>query len=294
MPKRLKPSVEPAAPPPKVLDANQVVAYNFRVARELRGWTQEETARRLAPYVGHELPKASISGIERSFDGDRRRFFDAEELVAFSLAFDLPVVWFLLPPPDRGEFRLTTGQPLRTLVRLLLGRDDQLPEIQARMTDLRDAEPASSGELLAEVGGFPADLTWRHFQRAREEALFALVEEETSEIERLLGDLRRVLGRFDDLSQRAHYSSHPRAAYRAISHSLIGEDVFRRVLDSHNPADDDRYTLLRSRVASPHAIEDAIDLNDAEIVARLASVYDRAEELLQQRLRHRQPGDAAS
>jgi transcriptional regulator with XRE-family HTH domain len=82
-----------------VLDANQVVAYNFRAARELRGWTQEETARRLAPYIGQELPKASISGIERSFDGERRRFFDAQELVAFSLAFDLPIVWFLLPPP---------------------------------------------------------------------------------------------------------------------------------------------------------------------------------------------------
>ena len=293
MAKRTKiPPAEPAAAPPKVLDVNQVVAYNFRAARELRGWTQEETARQLAPYIGQELPKASISGIERSFDGDRRRFFDAAELVAFALAFDLPVVWFLLPPPDKGEFRMTTGEPLRALVPLLLGRDDQLPEIQARMTDLRKVEPEASGEVLAEVGGFPADLTWRHFQRAREEALFALVEEETSEIERLLGDLGRVLSRFDDLSQRAHYWSHPRAAYRAISHSLIGEDVFRRVLDSHDLAEDGRYTLLRARTASPEAIEDAVDLDDPEMVARLAAVYDRAEELLRQKLRRARSGSS--
>ena len=68
------------------------------------------------------------------------------------------------------------------------------------MEELREADPRSSGELLAEAGGFPPELSWEHFQRSREEALFALVEEETSELERLMGDLRRVVARFDDLS----------------------------------------------------------------------------------------------
>jgi len=125
-------------------------------------------------------------------------------------------------------------------------------------------------------------------QRARGEAVFALVEEESSEIERLLGDLRRVVTPFDDLSQRTHYASHPRAAYRSISHSIIGEAVFDRVLrasqaDSVGGADPDRYTLLMSRIASPNAIEDVIDLDDPETVERLAAVYDRAEELLRDR-----------
>ena len=52
------------------------------------------------------------------------------------------------------------------------------------------------------------------------------MEEQTAEIERMMGDLRRVVARFDDLSQRSHYASHPRKVYQAISHSLIGEAVF--------------------------------------------------------------------
>ena len=230
--KKAPPVEEPPAPP-KVLDANQVVAYNFRAARELRGWTQEETARRLAPYIGQVLPKASISGIERSFDGERKRFFDAQELVAFSLAFDLPVVWFLLPPPGADDYELAAaGRSVQVLATLLLGRDDQLDDIKERMQELRQADPESAGEVLAEAGGFPPELSWEHFQRSREEALFALVEEETSEIERLMGDLRRVVVRFDDLSQRSHYATHPRKVYQAISHSLIGEAVFDKVLQT--------------------------------------------------------------
>lgn len=52
---------EQLAPPVTAvrLQREQVVAYNFRAGREMRGWTQEETARRLAPYVGQELSGCS-------------------------------------------------------------------------------------------------------------------------------------------------------------------------------------------------------------------------------------------
>src|SRR4051794_18076373 len=76
------------------VDLNEIVAYNFRAARELRGWTQEETAQRLERVLGQLLPQASISAIERAYEGDRRREFDAHELLAFALAFELPLVWF--------------------------------------------------------------------------------------------------------------------------------------------------------------------------------------------------------
>ena len=51
--------------PPGQADLNEIVAYNFRAARELRGWTQEETARALERLLGQRLPQASISAIER-------------------------------------------------------------------------------------------------------------------------------------------------------------------------------------------------------------------------------------
>src|SRR5438067_12902483 len=81
------------------VDLNEIVAYNFRAARELRGWTQEETALELERFLGQRLPQASISAIERAYDGDRRREFDAHELLAFALCFELPLFWFFLPPP---------------------------------------------------------------------------------------------------------------------------------------------------------------------------------------------------
>ncbi len=133
---------------------------------------------------------------------------------------------------------------------------------------------------MAEAGAFPPELSWEHFQRSRDEAILALMEEETSDIERMLGGLRQVLERFDSLSQKSHFATHPRTVYRAISHSLIGDAVFHKVLQSGDPADDGRYTRLRSRIPSPGAIEEAMDLDDPEIVRRLAAVYDRAEELL--------------
>ena len=72
-------------------DMNEVVAYNFKRARDLYGWTQDEVADRLEPFLGVRLPQASISGIERGYMG-RRREFDAQELVAFAV---------LLRPSDR-------------------------------------------------------------------------------------------------------------------------------------------------------------------------------------------------
>jgi transcriptional regulator with XRE-family HTH domain len=82
------------------LSPNQLVAYNLRRARELRGWTQEQAAAHLEPYVGTRWSKGTFSAAERSVAGGRVRQFDADELVALSLAFDLPLTWWFLPPED--------------------------------------------------------------------------------------------------------------------------------------------------------------------------------------------------
>lgn len=77
--------------------ANQAVAHNLRVARSLRGWTQEQAAKQLERYLGDRWSKASWSVAERSVDGKRVKQFSADEIVAFSRAFDLPVSFFFLP-----------------------------------------------------------------------------------------------------------------------------------------------------------------------------------------------------
>lgn len=95
---------------------NQVVAFNLRRARELRGWTQETAAAHLEPFLGKRWSRAVFSAAERSVDGKRVRPFDADELVAFARGFGLPVAWFLLPPEgvESLEGVEAGGAPLST------------------------------------------------------------------------------------------------------------------------------------------------------------------------------------
>jgi transcriptional regulator with XRE-family HTH domain len=130
------------------MDPNQVVAYNLARARQLRGWTQDEAAAALEPYLGVRWSNASWSQAERSVGGKFVRRFDAEEIVAFARAFELPVTWFFLPPPawkDGAPVKLTVadarrfGADLALLVDLVFGDDaDQRALLDARLAEFFD------------------------------------------------------------------------------------------------------------------------------------------------------------
>ena len=88
----------------RVMTPNQIVAYNVAKARELRGWTQEQAAEALAPYLGAKLSAASFSALERSaWKVDRIKVFSADELFALSRGFDLPIGFFFTPPPPEMD-----------------------------------------------------------------------------------------------------------------------------------------------------------------------------------------------
>lgn len=80
---------------------NQVVAWNLWQERKRRGWNHERMSRRLAEH-GVLWEKATYYAAEasRDPDNDKPRRFSADEILAFSLAFDLPVASFLVPPQD--------------------------------------------------------------------------------------------------------------------------------------------------------------------------------------------------
>lgn len=81
------------------MDANQVVAYNLRRARDELGWTQEIAAERIGQYLGVRWPGPSFTVAEQSqHEGKRRREFDANEVLAFARAFNKPVGYFYTPP----------------------------------------------------------------------------------------------------------------------------------------------------------------------------------------------------
>jgi hypothetical protein len=84
----------------RTMTPNQIVAYNVAKARALRGWTQEQAAENLAPYLGARLSGPSFSALERSaWTVNRIKQFSADDLLALSRGFDLPIGFFFTPPP---------------------------------------------------------------------------------------------------------------------------------------------------------------------------------------------------
>jgi transcriptional regulator with XRE-family HTH domain len=110
------------------------VAFNISKARLKRGWTQDQAAEALAPFLGARLSAASWSAIERSVDGGRIREFTADELVAFARGFELPLGWFLTPPPADEDIRVAApdskgkGLDPRALLDVVLGTPESLAE----------------------------------------------------------------------------------------------------------------------------------------------------------------------
>jgi len=116
--------------------ASQVVAHNLTRARELRGLTQAEVAGRLSRFSGSNWSQATVAQAEGSVSGHRVRQFTANELVALARTFDLPVLFFFLPPDD-GSGRLVTddakaGLAWEYLLVILLGHRDSFAILAER------------------------------------------------------------------------------------------------------------------------------------------------------------------
>src|SRR5688572_18983866 len=156
------------------MDVNAIVSFNVRTIRERRGWTQQEVAERLARLTGHLLPQASISAMERGFDGDRRRRFDAHELYLLSVVFGVPIAYFFLPPPGGGFDELAdTRRPVSELYVALLGCEDQLADVDARLADINLTNPETADGILSLLFGSDKAVTnWHgHFRTWRKTRL---------------------------------------------------------------------------------------------------------------------------
>jgi transcriptional regulator with XRE-family HTH domain len=200
---------EPQPPPrPAEVDVNQVVAYNLRAARELRGWTQEDLSERLEPYLGQRLTQAGVSAIERAWDGDRRREFDAHELLIFSMVFNLPVLWFLLPPP--GDHRLMRGttRPVDELYMYLLGRPEQLEPVYARLREIGVTDPTEAEQTVEKITGQPARSREWSYKERRKELLLALLDQHGDDLDNAIDELGRQLDHLRQVGIRGFIAEH--------------------------------------------------------------------------------------
>ncbi len=167
---------------PTAIDANAIVAYNLRVIRQRHGWTQEGVAERLGRLTGHQLSQASISAMERGFEGRRPRRFDAHDLYLFSVIFAVPIAYFFIPPPEQatvGRVLAHTGRPVWFLVAAFLGRAEQVLAVDGRLRQFDVDQLGRPGEALDAVFGTAfATPSWaEHYRDWRQRRLDQLGDE---------------------------------------------------------------------------------------------------------------------
>ena len=186
----------------KVVDLNQIVAYNIRTARELHGWTQEDLAAKIEPLLGTRPTTRTISAVERAWDTDRRRVFDAHEIAIYAAALELPIMWFFLPPPDdRREIR-DLGRPLTELYLLLLGRDDQLDPVYDRLRDVGFSDPTPLEEAFERITGEPSEARQWSYRERRKEMLLAALAKHADRLDAITAEYLAFFQRLDQLGIR--------------------------------------------------------------------------------------------
>lgn len=160
----------------QTLTVHQIVAYNFRRAREENGWTQSQTSEQLEPHLGYRLNQAGVSAIEKTFDSERRRNIDVGEIVAFARCFRRPVGWFLLPPPSAGSHLLEPVDDRRhtyaaDLAAVVLGSPAGWESFVGRITELlsTDRDATHDALRLAFVGD--KDSSWENQINLRRRAV---------------------------------------------------------------------------------------------------------------------------
>lgn len=182
------------------LTPNQVIAFNLAQARLERGWTQDQACDALEPYLGTRWSKANYSAAERSVDGNRVRQFDADEIVAFAWAFDLPVTWFFMPPPpwaspvcrpspnpDAERF----GAPLALLADLIFGADYPRALMQLRFQ-----------AFLDELGPNPLSEAQARAVEAVDGRKAQLVRHALGDLQQWQTQLRALANHLEDLEAR--------------------------------------------------------------------------------------------
>ena len=164
-------SSEPAAS--KELNVNQIVAYNLRAARKIKKMTQEDLARQIETVSKKRCTPTMVSELERAWDGPRRREFDAHEIAVFSLALDVPMAYFFLPPINEYRNLENLNRAARQLHLLVFGDGEDEKILDDRMLEVGKHLLPVDKEWLADFTGNMGPWTYRW---RRKKLVMALLE----------------------------------------------------------------------------------------------------------------------
>ena len=218
VPGRSNESESAARHPPGAVDVNRVISYNLRIAREQNNWTQEQFADRLEVVTGRRPTQTTVSALERAWEGGRRREFDAQELVDFAVALNVPVVWFFLPPPgDRREIK-NTGRQLFALIDLLVGRAEHLPRIEERLREIGLRDNTAEEEISRILTGQPDAMTPQVIREFREWMLAQILNDMAEALDKSIPLLKSFFDQLDKTTVRGMIAA------LANNPSLLGPD----------------------------------------------------------------------
>lgn len=186
----------------KVWSVHQVVAYNFRRAREEAGWTQAQTSEMLEPYLGMKLKQAGISAIEKTFDSHRRRNIDVAEVVAFARCFNRPIGWFFIPPPGAAQNGIEPllGQEFEDdlraagLTTLVLGTPEGWKALLDRIRELTARDPIETqAALRGAFGSNPREKAEQQLELRRQAIQSESLKRLISREDEVIGSMARLL-----------------------------------------------------------------------------------------------------
>lgn len=192
MPIRKKAPAEAAARPSDgALNVNQVVGANLRRAREAAGMTQGQLADQLNEMTGSTYTKTSISAMERSAEGGKRRVFDVQQVLEFSRLFALPMFWFLIPTQDQldAKLDLVGDEHGYNLLEFVFGTSEAERQLRQRLTEAREHDPDKAATAAVRFAGAVSQEAATTYTKLRAAAIDTLLTEETHELEAALDDL---------------------------------------------------------------------------------------------------------
>src|SRR5438046_1949750 len=140
--------------------------------------------------------------------GGRRLEFVAPELLIFSMLFDLPIIWFLLPPPGDHRLMRATNRQVDELYVHLLGRPEQLEPVYARLRQIGITDPTQAEETVEKITGQPAwSRNWSYKQR-RKELLLALLDQHSDSLDSAVDELGRWVDHLRQVGIRGFIAEH--------------------------------------------------------------------------------------
>lgn len=195
MPRRVRSSRD-SDPAEWELNVNQVVAFNLRAARKRKNWTQEALADEITRLSGTRCTHTMVSELERAWDGERRREFDAQEIAVLAAALKVPIAYFFLPPPDEYRNLEQLGRPASELHLLLFGYFDTAEILDERMREVGKNLLPEDEEMLPHFTGKMGP--WLYRER-RKELVMALLDGMADKVDQAFD----TIGEFADRARKA-------------------------------------------------------------------------------------------